>query len=72
MKSICDYLEEDREKWADRPYITTKVHGSWTSRTFQEVVGDIQGLSRSLLKRGYQDKHIMICSENSQIGRAHV
>ena len=66
MKSIGDYLEEDREKWADRPYITTKVHGSWTSRTFQEVVGDIQGLSRSLLKRGYQDKHIMICSENSR------
>ena len=65
MKSISEYLENDKNKWAHRPYISTKENGVWRTRTFREVIDDIQGLSKSLLARGLEQKTIMICSENS-------
>ena len=65
MKSISEYLEEDKNKWADRPYISTKENGVWRARTFREVTDDIRGLSKSLLARGLEQKNIMLCSENS-------
>ena len=40
MKSISEYLEEDKNKWADRPYISTKENGVWRARTFREVTDD--------------------------------
>ncbi len=66
MKSISEYLEEDYIKWADRPYISTKENGVWRSRTFRETIDDIRNLSKALLTRGFSDKNLMLCSENSR------
>ena len=65
MKSISEYLEENKVKWANRPYINTKENGIWRSRTFRETTEDIHGLSKALLARGLEHKNIMLCSENS-------
>ena len=59
MKCICEYLEEDYIKWADRPYISTKENGTWHSRTFRETIDDIRNLSKALLERGFEDKNLM-------------
>ena len=64
MKSISEYLEEDRIKWSTRPYLTVK-DGTWQTRTFRQVIDQIQDLSRGLLLHGFQNKNIMIFSENS-------
>lgn len=64
MKSISEYLEEDRIKWSTRPYLTVK-NGTWQTRTFRQVIDQIQDLSRGLLLHGFQNKNIMIFSENS-------
>lgn len=64
MKSISEYLEEDCIKWASRPYLTFK-DGAWHTRTFQQVTEQIQALSRGLLLQGFQDKNLMIFSDNS-------
>lgn len=66
MKSISEYLEEDYIKWADRPYISTKENGIWHSHTFRETIDDIRCLSKALLARGFADKNLMLCSENSR------
>lgn len=66
MKSISEYLEEDYGKWADRPYISTKENGVWRSYTFRQIIDDIRHLSKALSARGFQDKNIMLCSENSR------
>ncbi len=66
MKCISEYLEEDYIKWADRPYISTKENGTWHSRTFRETIDDIRNLSKALLERGFEDKNLMLCSENSR------
>lgn len=65
MKSICEYLNEDHVKWADRPYIYTKEQNVWHPRTFGEVIEDVRNLARGLLLQGYQHKNLMIYSENS-------
>lgn len=65
MKTIYEYLEEDLKKWADRPYIHTKIDEAFHAHTFQETVQDIQHLSKALIKRQFQHKNLMICAENS-------
>lgn len=65
MKTISEYLEEDYKKWPDRPYITARKPESWITHTFRETIDDIHGLSHILLKQGFQDKNLMLCSENS-------
>lgn len=65
MKTIYEYLEEDLSKWPSRPYIFTKKDGVYHPRTFQEVISDVQNLSKALLARGFQGANLMIYSENS-------
>lgn len=65
MKTIYEYLEEDLSKWPSRPYIFTKKDGVYHTRTFQEVISDVQNLSKALLARGFQGANLMIYSENS-------
>ncbi|MDE7193706.1 MAG: AMP-binding protein [Oscillospiraceae bacterium] len=64
MKSICEYLEEDREKWSDLPYITVKKNGSFVSRTFGETIDDVQALARALISEGVSG-NVMLYSRNS-------
>lgn len=64
MKYIYEYLEEDREKWKDRPYISVKTGGEFTDRTFSQVVEDAQALAKALKQRGIRG-NIMIYSKNS-------
>ena len=66
MKSISEYLEEDYEKWADRPYISTKENGIFRTCTFRQTIEDIRHLSKALWARGFEGKNIMLCSENSR------
>lgn len=66
MKCISEYLADDYDKWADRPYISTKENGSFRSFTFRETIDDIRALSRSLITRGFHHKNIMLCGENSR------
>ncbi len=65
MKSIHTYLEEDLQKWANRPYISVKSNGSYHAYTFQTTIADIQNLSKALILRHLQGKNLMICAENS-------
>ena len=64
MKCICEYIEEDRKKWGDRPYISVKENGKFVSRTFNEVIGDVQSLARALVSEGVCD-NVMLYSPNS-------
>lgn len=52
MKTICEYLEEDRLKWPDHPYIHIKENGIYRPRTFLEVTDDIQNMAKALLAEG--------------------
>ncbi len=65
MKTICEYLEEDRLKWPDHPYIHIKENGIYRPRTFLEVTDDIQNMAKALLARGFQGKNLIIFAENS-------
>lgn len=64
MKSICEYLEEDKEKWSRHPYISVKKNGKFFSRTFGEVIDDVQALARSLISES-TDGNIMLYAPNS-------
>ncbi|MDE5576838.1 MAG: AMP-binding protein [Oscillospiraceae bacterium] len=64
MKSICEYLEEDKIKWNELPYISAKKDGKFVTRTFGEVVDDVQSLARSLISEGVCG-NIMLYSQNS-------
>lgn len=64
MKSICEYLEEDKIKWNGLPYISAKKDGKFIPRTFGEVVDDVQSLARSLLSEGVCG-NVMLYSKNS-------
>lgn len=64
MKSICEYLEEDKEKWESLPYISVKKGGSFTTRTFGQVIDDVQCLARILTAEGIGG-NIMLYSGNS-------
>ncbi len=64
MKCICEYLEEDRKKWGDRPYISVKENGKFVSRTFDEVIGDVRALARALVSEGVCG-NVMLYSPNS-------
>lgn len=64
MKSICEYIEEDKEKWAALPYISVKTDGRFASRTFSQVMGDVQSLARALLAEGISG-NVMLFSQNS-------
>ena len=66
MKCISEYLADDYDKWADRPYISTKENGNFRSFTFRETIDHIRALSRSLIARGSHHKNIMLCGENSR------
>lgn len=66
MKCISEYLADDYDKWADRPYISTKENGNFRSFTFRETIDHIRALSRSLIARGFHHKNIMLCGENSR------
>lgn len=64
MKSICEYIEENKEKWAALPYISVKREGRFVSRTFREVLDDVQSLARALLAEEISG-NIMLYSQNS-------
>lgn len=64
MKSICEYLEEDKEKWGGLPYISVKKNGKFFSRTFGEVIDDVQALARSLISQN-AGGNIMLYAPNS-------
>lgn len=64
MKSICEYIEEDKEKWAALPYISVKEGGHFVSRSFRQVMDDVQSLARALLAEGIGG-NIMLYSQNS-------
>ena len=64
MKCICEYLEEDRKKWGELPYISVKKNGGFVSRTFGEVIGDVQALARALVSEGVCG-NVMLYSPNS-------
>lgn len=64
MKSISEYIEEDKEKWAALPYISVKEDGHFVSRTFGQVMEDVQSLARALLAEGIGG-NIMLYSQNS-------
>lgn len=64
MKSICEYIEEDKEKWAALPYISTKRNGCFVSRTFSQVMDDVQNLARALLAERISG-NVMLYSQNS-------
>lgn len=65
MKSIAQYLEEDLRKWKDKDYIWTKKQGTFISTSFGETITHIHQMAKALTGRGYQNKNIMIYSENS-------
>lgn len=64
MKSICEYLEDDRKKWGERPYISTKENGKFVSRTFGQVIDDVQALARAFIYGGICG-NVMLYSPNS-------
>ena len=64
MKSICEYIEEDKEKWAALPYISAKRDGRFVTRTFSQVIDDVQSLAKALLAEGIGG-NIMLYSQNS-------
>lgn len=64
MKSICEYLDEDRKKWADRPYISVKEKGKFITRSFAHVIDDVKALAKSLAAQEISG-NIMIYSQNS-------
>lgn len=64
MKSICEYLEEDRIKWNGLPYISAQKDGKFVTRTFGEVVDDVQSLARALISEGVCG-NVMLYSKNS-------
>lgn len=66
MKTISEYLNEDYGKWADRPWIHTRQGDGWQACTFGRAIDEIRSLSRTLLKKGLQNKNLMLCSENSR------
>lgn len=64
MKSICEYIEEDGEKWAERPYISVKEGDGFVSRTFGQVTEDVQSLAKALKARGICG-NVMLYAQNS-------
>lgn len=66
MKTIHEYLEEDKVKWADRPWIRTRRGDGWEDCTFCEAVDEMKSLSRALIGRGFRDGNVMLCSGNSR------
>ena len=64
MKSIYEYLQEDKVKWRDRPYISVKTDGRFAARTFGEVVSDVEALARGLILEGIRG-NVMLYSPNS-------
>lgn len=65
MKTICEYLEEDKIKWADMPYISVKKDGVFTSRSFSEVISDVRNFAAALEAEGLSGTNIMLYSPNS-------
>ncbi len=64
MKSVCDYMQEDKIKWKDRPYISVKENGRFAARTFGEVISDAEELARGLISEGVRG-NVMLYSPNS-------
>lgn len=64
MKSVYEYLQEDKVKWRDRPYISVKTDGRFAARTFCEVVSDAEALARGLISEGVRG-NVMLYSPNS-------
>lgn len=64
MKSICEYIEEDGKKWAERPYISVKEGDGFVSRTFGQVTEDVQSLAKALKARGICG-NVMLYAQNS-------
>ncbi|MCH5348632.1 MAG: AMP-binding protein, partial [Oscillospiraceae bacterium] len=65
MKAICEYLEEDKIKWAGMPYISVKKDGVFTSRSFDRVISDVENFAAALEAEGLSGSNIMLYSPNS-------
>lgn len=64
MKSICQYIEEDKVNRNSLPYIGVKDGGEFKTRTFGEVMGDVQSLAKMLVSAGVSG-NVMLYSSNS-------
>ncbi|MDE7270608.1 MAG: long-chain fatty acid--CoA ligase, partial [Acetatifactor sp.] len=64
MKSVYEYLQEDKVKWRDLPYISVKTDGQFAARTFGEVIADVEALARGLILEGVRG-NVMLYSPNS-------
>lgn len=64
MKSVYEYLQEDKVKWRDLPYISVKTDGRFAARTFGEVIADVEALARGLILEGVGG-NVMLYSPNS-------
>ena len=64
MKSVYEYLQEDKVKWRDLPYISVKKDGRFAARTFGEVISDAEALARGLILEGVRG-NVMLYSPNS-------
>ncbi len=65
MKTICEYLNDDKKKWAELPYIFVKKNGKFSGRNFSEIVDDVEALAAALIYGNLSGKNIMLFSPNS-------
>ena len=65
MNSLHDYLIEARQKFGNRPYITEKQEGAWSSNTFQQIIDSAQDFASMLYEHNLQGKKIAIYAPNS-------
>lgn len=64
MKHVAAYLKEGYEKWYDKPYIHVKKQSTYESKTFGQVVSDVEQLAKALYQLGLKDQHIILYGEN--------
>lgn len=63
MKSICQYIEEDKVNRNSLPYIGVKCGEEFKTRTFGEVMGDVQSFAKMLVSAGVSG-NVMLYSPN--------
>lgn len=65
MKSIDIYLDDALNKWGDKPYISTRKNGIFSSHSFAEVINDVRSAAKAINATFPRGSRIMIYSENS-------
>ncbi|MDR2940798.1 MAG: AMP-binding protein [Clostridiales bacterium] len=62
---LSNILLNAYEKWGERPYIFSRLSGSFISKSFGDIVIDTLALSEALLGMGLKGKKIIVYGENS-------